>query len=294
MNALAEAAQDYTRRGWRVVPLRGKNPAPLLGADWPHKASSTPAAAAGWWARWPDANVGVIPDTNFLAIDVDPRHGGHDDLHHLERKLGELPTTPAYLTGGPDNGWRLLLAHPGVDVKPNLADGIELRDRNRQIVMPPSVHPDTGNVQHWDVDLDTDLAEIPADWLDHMRKPVAAPPPSSRSAARTDRNDDPLLDIDAATYIYALTGRTPDSRGYVRCPFHKNGDENRPDLKLYGTTWACFACPGPGPNGKLGGGIYQFAGLVWGYPIPLRGPAFLAVQERLYDVMLAHLAERAA
>lgn len=33
-----------------------------------------------------------------------------------------------------------------------------------------------------------------------------------------------------------------NSRGFARCPFHANGKERTPSLKVYEDSWHCFAC----------------------------------------------------
>lgn len=273
--AVRAAALEYARFGFRVVPLRGKSPA-ILGAGWPSLATRNPEVISGWWTRWSDANVGVLPDRICLAIDVDPRNGGDGSLADLERRLGPLPTTPRYVTGGEDDGWRLLFAHPGTSLTFPGARGLEFRDGAQQIVAPPSIHPATGRPYEWEITLDEmPLAQLPRPWIAAARAP--------RTYQRHPRpaGGDPLLAIPAVEYIARLSGRRPDARGYVRCPFHKDGRERRPDLKPYGTSWACFGCAGLGPSGKLGGTIYQFAACLWDYPLPLRGDAFTLVRRRL-------------
>lgn len=99
-----------------------------------------------------------------------------------------------------------------------------------------------------------------------------------------------------AVYVTALTGRIPDRHGFVRCPFHAGGAERTPSLRLYGTTWTFFACPPPLGAGcrRLGGTAYTFGAVLWDYPLPLRGPSFLTVQDRLTDALLAYYQRSAA
>ena len=33
-----------------------------------------------------------------------------------------------------------------------------------------------------------------------------------------------------------------NSRGFAKCPFHKNGNERTPSLKVYKDSWYCFSC----------------------------------------------------
>lgn len=294
------AALAYARRGWRVVPTRGKNPGGYIGRGWQHKATIDEATIRAWWRRWPAANVGVVVGDSFLALDVDPRDGGDDCMRALERDLGPLPETPAYLTGA-DGGQRVLLAHPGGDLLHELAPGVEVKHGAKVIVMPPSVHPDTGRRYEWDLGPDeVALAAAPEAWRDRLAapaRPVVHADRGDDAVGHADRGDDALLAIPAETYIEALTGRTPDRRGYVQCPLHAGGEERTPSLRPYGDGgWACFACPPrPGAGRRcLGGTIYTLAALVWGYPLPLRGPAFLVVEARLLDVITDFLLARNA
>jgi Bifunctional DNA primase/polymerase, N-terminal len=281
-----DAAVAYATRGWRVVRLEGKVPA--VGRRWPEKATTNPEIIGRWW-RARDWNVGVVVADSFLALDIDPRSGDDDVLHDLESELGALPHTPTYQTRGADGGWRILLQHPRVDLAHEL-EGIQIKHGHQVIAMPPSIHPDTGLQYAWEVELDeAPLAALPSGW--HERLVVQ----SKRRALRTTSEDaDVLSRIDAAVYIEAITGLVPDPRGYVRCPFHANGRERTPSLWADGNLWCCHGrCrPLPGQR-KLGGGIYQFAALAWGFQLPLRDVQFLAVQDRLYEVMLAHFGSRA-
>jgi hypothetical protein len=82
-----------------------------------------------------------------------------------------------------------------------------------------------------------------------------------------------------------LSGRSVARNGFVRCPFHQGGEEGTPSLKLYDTTWACFGCPSIGGR-RLGGSIYTFAALLWGFRLPLRGADFQAVAETLREFFM--------
>lgn len=112
-------------------------------------------------------------------------------------------------------------------------------------------------------------------------------PPLPRAAPRSTRADiayadDPLLGVSADRYYEQLTGR-PILRGNVCCPFHRNGEERSPSMRLYPTTWACFSCP-PNRNGKTAGGtIYEFASRLWG--LDTRGDDFNEIKRRLTDVL---------
>jgi hypothetical protein len=100
---------------------------------------------------------------------------------------------------------------------------------------------------------------------------------------------DPLLAIEPAVYVRALTGRDVGRDGKVACPFHP---DRTPSLHAYpdpARGWACFSARclrGGRPNG---GDIYELAGQLWltgqssggGGRRPLRGRDFIEVRKRL-------------
>jgi hypothetical protein len=94
------------------------------------------------------------------------------------------------------------------------------------------------------------------------------------TAPARDAVDARLRAIPAATYAHALTGRTPDRAGKIKCPFH---NDNTPSLQLYPDgTFYCFGC-------RRGGTIYDFAATLW--QMPLRGPAFIQLRDRLAEAL---------
>jgi hypothetical protein len=163
MGEQVEAALDYAViYGWRVIPLHsaenggcscregsdcgspGKHP---RVSGWTERASTDPEEIAGWWRRWPEANVGVVTGaaSGIVALDVDPEHGGAATL----RRYGSLPETAQSLTGG--GGWHYLFRHPDGEV-PNsageLGPGLDIRGDGGFVVAPPSVHA-SGRMYRW-------------------------------------------------------------------------------------------------------------------------------------------------
>lgn len=161
-----KAAVAYaTRLGWPVFPLapRSKDPACAHGF---HDATTDVEQVGRWFRQWPNANVGIACDerSGLLVIDVDPRHGGDEELAALEAGHGELPLTPLGLTGG--NGYHYVFRRPqGVTFRGRLAPGIDVK-ANGYIVAPPSVHPN-GREYAWDCGrhpLETPIADLPS-WV---------------------------------------------------------------------------------------------------------------------------------
>ncbi len=148
--ANAETAQGYLNRGWCVLPLRGRDKRPLV--VWQSLQSARPSAEqiAGWFSRWPDANIGIVTGeiSNLAVLDIDPKHGGDASLERLERRFGPLPATVEAITGG--GGRHLYFAHPGgvIRNRTGLAQGIDLRGDGGYVVAPPSIHP-SGHPYAW-------------------------------------------------------------------------------------------------------------------------------------------------
>lgn len=136
-------ALAYLARGWSVVPLRPREKRPLL--LWELFQVERPSASdvAGWFRRWPDANIGIVTGavSKLIVLDIDPKHGGDDSLESLERRFGALPLTVESRTGG--GGRHLYFEHPGYPVRnrTGIGQGIDLRGDGGYVVAPPSLHP---------------------------------------------------------------------------------------------------------------------------------------------------------
>jgi hypothetical protein len=154
------AARACLARGWSVIPLRRQEKRPAVRWQEIQQRRPTEAELARWFARWPDANLGIVTGavSGLVVLDVDPKHGGDDSLAALERAHGRLPETCEALTGG--GGRHLYFAHPGgvVHNRAALAPGIDLRGDGGYVVAPPSLHP-SGRDYVWEVSRDPD--EVP-------------------------------------------------------------------------------------------------------------------------------------
>mgnify|MGYP001184559988 FL=1 len=179
---IAEAAAEYTRRGWAVIPLHtpsqgacscgnaacgspGKHPRTMNGL---RDASADPAQVARWWSMWPEANIGIVCGavSGLVVLDVDGPEG-EESLKALEAAIGPLPETVEALTG---KGRHLYFAHPGVEIRPSagvLGPGMDVRGDDSYVVGPPSLHY-TGRRYEWEVAHhpdDMDPAALPEAWV---------------------------------------------------------------------------------------------------------------------------------
>ena len=168
MAGTLEAALDYARRGWSVIPVRPRDKRPLLPWEAHQHRRADPAQVRRWFARWPAANVAVVTGavSGLVVLDVDPAHGGEESLAALARRHGGLPATVEARTGG--GGRHLYFRHPGglVRNRVGLAPGLDLRGDGGYVVAPPSRHP-RGGAYRWRAGRspgDLPLAPLPA-WL---------------------------------------------------------------------------------------------------------------------------------
>ena len=84
--------------------------------------------------------------SNRLLVDVDPDHGGDDSLKKLFRQHGLFKRAAEVLSGG--GGRHFYFTWQGA-VPAHLAKGIDLKCDGGYAIMPPSIHPETGNRYKW-------------------------------------------------------------------------------------------------------------------------------------------------
>jgi Bifunctional DNA primase/polymerase, N-terminal len=156
-------------------PNIGKHPIGSLVPNGALDATTDPETIKRWFGLWPDANIGVRLD-NFMAADIDPRHGGDHTLVELQNKHGVLPRTRRIKTGS--GGWHIIFRVPdGVEISNcnGKWPGIDIKTGNGYIVAPPSLHASGNRYQTID-----DIPAVPAPgWLvDLLRKkpePIVLP-----------------------------------------------------------------------------------------------------------------------
>lgn len=173
-----DAALRYAARGWAVFPCHepagGRCSCGRSDCASPAKHPRTPrglrdathdlGVIAGWWRRWPSANVAVRTGaaSGVVVLDVDPDHGGLKTLGELQRRHGGLPPGPAVRTGS--GGRHYWFAHPGDPVRNSagrLGPGLDIRGDGGYVIAPPSLHA-AGNQYLWASEVG--LAPAP-DWL---------------------------------------------------------------------------------------------------------------------------------
>lgn len=151
MSKFLEAALRYAALGWRVFPLRVRGKEPIID-NGSTGATNDINQIRTWWARWPNANIGLATGHQFFILDVDPRHNGDESLESLELNNGSLPPTLQQISGG-GGQHRAFRIPPGLRI-PNsqgkIANGLDIKGAGGYIVAWPSIHPDTGRQYEWD------------------------------------------------------------------------------------------------------------------------------------------------
>ena len=90
-------------RGLRVFPAKWESPSrkkPLI-EGWQQSATVDPDQIREWWAKWPDADIGVALGQGILVIDIDVKKGkpGLKSLAELGIKLDDTLCTQTWSGG---------------------------------------------------------------------------------------------------------------------------------------------------------------------------------------------------
>ena len=159
----------YAKLGFRVIPLRERDKRPLI-PNWQNEATTDEATIREWWAKWPNANIGIATgryrDGYFCVLDFDPRNGGD---WYGDVGAETLPPTWVVHTGGGGRHYyyrtRELLRGAKLEA------GVDLKGDGGYVVAPPSIHPE-GEPYVWEVGSapsECPLAPLPG-WVE----PIAA------------------------------------------------------------------------------------------------------------------------
>jgi len=190
----AIAGPRLRENGISALPIRpdGKMPAVFAGGqwrlerDWQRFCARLPTKfEMQIWEKWPSANVGVAlgpasgggGDWQLVAADIDT-----DDRAVVSAIMSVLPPSPVRKRGR--KGECLFYRAPQAVVSRSYSDAqkcrlLDLLAKGRQTVLPPSIHPDTGEPYVW-LTPDTlesfdvaDLPELPADVADRLGEALA-------------------------------------------------------------------------------------------------------------------------
>jgi putative DNA primase/helicase len=150
-----DTAIRYRARGWRVFPARGKT----AFFSWSKNNVPEPAVRLGieetltrWWRdEFPGANIAMAcgMDSGVIALDVD----GEEGWASLEKHGAlPLPPGPVVITGKGEGHEHHYFRHPGEIVIPSkngALKNVDIKADGGYVIMPPSVHPETGRSYAW-------------------------------------------------------------------------------------------------------------------------------------------------
>jgi hypothetical protein len=153
-------ALAYARRGWVVIPIwwpssakkcachnddcenHGKHP--IVGFS----GSTDSAVISKWWARWPNANIGILTGelSDFTVLDIDGLRG-QSTFRRLMEKHGRPNNTVVSISGS--FGMHILFKYrPSHTITTNGLPGIDVFANRKFMIAPPSMHA-SGNRYRW-------------------------------------------------------------------------------------------------------------------------------------------------
>lgn len=227
-----QAAVEYARMGWHVLPIYsmvagvcacgypdcespGKHPMIENGLK---NATMDVAAIQEWYEKHPSSNVAVRTGriSGFIAIDIDPKNGGHSSLEDLIAKHGPLPDTVQAKTGS--GGAHYLFAYPDFHAgnRANIWPGIDVKGDNGYIVVAPSKHK-SGKHYEW-VDGhapdEIELAQLPSWLAELLQQSPARDANMDQRHVRQDPDDDQHLALIQAAqrYVIGIDGEAKGGR----------------------------------------------------------------------------------
>jgi hypothetical protein len=141
-NERLEAALQYVRDGYSVIPVNNQTKRSLI--KWKEFQTRLPTEneILQWWEQFPSASVAIVTGklSNIIVLDADLRHGARPDAI-----FEKAPTSRIVQTG---NGYHFWYQYPeGYEVIPPLTSvlesvslGLDVRGDGSYVIVPPSMH----------------------------------------------------------------------------------------------------------------------------------------------------------
>ena len=157
-NQLYDLSQKYIQQGLSIVPVEGKRP---LISEWQRYCSEQMDEPI-MHPRQTGIGLCLGPASNLIAIDIDT-----DD----KKILDLIPPSPI-VRRGKKGEVRFFQFKKGVESRTYPVSKVEILSTGRQVVLPPSIHPETGKPYVWlgqDL-LSFDLSLLPEINLDFISR----------------------------------------------------------------------------------------------------------------------------
>lgn len=159
-NKNLEAALEYLAAGWSVIPT-GLDKRPLLAWKEFQTKRATAPEVREWFAKWPEANIGIVTGKISGLVVVDVEQGGSTE--------GLTPTVISATGGG---GYHYYYKHPGFEIgndSRKIRELTDIRGDGGFVVAPFSRHA-SGKFYEWIASPDmADLADLP-EWILKIKK----------------------------------------------------------------------------------------------------------------------------
>lgn len=205
MSPFAEIAPMLLERGHVIHPIAPgtKVPGTYCSGQWTPQIGWTdrkqvfPSMLAAWM-RWPNAGIGVLTGRGLICIDID-----REEL--IDPIIAILPPSRVQKKGR--KGVSLFFRGNTEKIRSRnyrTADRVSLLDllaEGKQTVLPPSIHPDTGEPYYWSTD-DTledtpigELTELPddiAEQIGEVLKPFGYDPDRERAQSHKASEHEPV------------------------------------------------------------------------------------------------------
>ena len=147
MTDLLHSALWYVDMGWYVFPCKPRSKIPLTPNGFKN-ASDDEEQIREWWAKWPDANIGLATGSGIFVLDIDKKHNGFASLAVLEKKHGILPESWTAITGGGGCHVYFSSSEEVRNSTGKVGEGIDIRGDGGYVLLPPSVH-ESGSLYEW-------------------------------------------------------------------------------------------------------------------------------------------------
>lgn len=158
VSAIPVLHADYCKLGWSIVPIQPAAKGPTH-KHWPERALSDAYAVQQFYDRFPTHNIGLLHSASgTCALDFDHLANSKTIFAGMGIDFDKLMQSAPQIVGREDRGKLLFHAPPHLTRRalswPKLSgEGsevvFELRAGNVQDVLPPSIHPDTGQPYRW-------------------------------------------------------------------------------------------------------------------------------------------------
>lgn len=204
-----EAAKTYAALGMSIIPLKGKRPALNTWIEY-QKRRASESEIEGWHNRGLLENIGIVcgkVSDNLVVLDLD----GVAGYPAFAATFPQLAQTFTVATGGGVGThiyFRVEQMPASVKAMGTPIGNLELCGNGRQVVAPPSIHPNTGRV--YQVEIASDILNVSkltdlVDWIESFKlreQESNWKPPASMSFSTGDASINPRV-IDAIAHELA-------------------------------------------------------------------------------------------